>query len=303
MRLLLTGAFDWKPQYIQALQNHGFQVMLSEREDSELDPSMYQAEAVVCNWLFVHHSIEDFPELRYVQLTSAGTDRIPENYIRQANITLRTARGVYSRPMAEYAVGAVLQLYKGSTEFYKNQKQHLWQKNRRCRELSGERVCIIGAGSVGTETARLFSAFTPEVYGIDLYPRENSCFREVFPIDRLDEQIGLSDIVILTLPLTDETWDMFDKKRFAAMKEKSVFINIARGGLVDETALSEALDNRLFGAAVDVFRQEPLSPDSDLWDKKNLIITPHNSFVSDRNEERMWQVIYNNLAEYFAKPD
>ena len=300
MRLLLTGAFNWKQQYMQALQKHGFRIMLSDREDSELDPSMYHAEAVVCNWLFVHHRIEDFPELRYIQLTSAGTDRIPEDYIRQKNIAVRTARGVYSRPMAEYAVGSVLQLYKGSPEFYENQKQHLWKKNRCCRELSEERVCIIGAGSVGTETARLFSAFTPEVYGIDLYPRKNSCFREVFPIDRLDEQIGLSDIVILTLPLTDETRDMFDKKRFAAMKENSVFINIARGGLVDERALSEALDDHLYGAVVDTFRHEPLSPDSDLWDKKNLIITPHNSFVSDRNEERMWQVIYNSLTEYIA---
>lgn len=298
MKLLLTGAFNWKSEYIQALQSQGAQVMLSEREDSLLDACQYQAEGVVCNWLFVHHHIEDFTNLKYVQLLSAGTDRVPLEYIRQHQIVLHNARGVYSRPMAEYAVNSVLQLYRGSMEFYENQKKHLWAKNRFCKELSEERVCIIGVGSVGTETAQLFSAFTSQIYGVDLYPHENRYFKTVFSLDHLDEQLALSDIVILTLPLTEQTQNMFDQKRFAVMKEQSVLVNIARGGLVDETALSEALDHRLYGAAIDVFQQEPLSPDSCLWNKKNLIITPHNSFVSQRNEERMWKVIFNNLAEY-----
>lgn len=296
MKLLITGAFSWTEEMKQILRTAGWELIFTQREDSELPAEAYEAEAAVCNWLFVNQDIRKFPNLKTVQLLSAGLDRVPLEYIREQGISLYNARGVYSVPMAEFAVAGVLQLYKGSRFFAENQKTHRWEKKRDLLELFGKRVCVVGTGSVGSETARRFRAFTDEVYGVDLYPTENAVFQNIFHLKDLDEQLTVSDIVILTLPLTDETRGMFDRTRFALMKSGAVLVNIARGGIVDEAALLEAVDTKLLGAVMDVFSVEPLSPDSPLWDKENVIISPHNSFVSQGNDRRMWDVIRKNLT-------
>ena len=296
MKLLITGAFSWTEEMKQILRNAGWELIFTQREDSELPAEAYEAEAAVCNWLFVNQDIRKFPNLKTVQLLSAGLDRVPLEYIREQGISLYNARGVYSVPMAEFAVAGVLQLYKGSRFFAENQKTHRWEKKRDLLELFGKRVCVVGTGSVGSETAKRFRAFTDEVYGVDLYPTENAVFQNIFHLKDLDEQLTVSDIVILTLPLTDETRGMFDRTRFALMKSGAVLVNIARGGIVDEAALLEAVDTKLLGAVMDVFSVEPLSPDSPLWDKENVIISPHNSFVSQGNDRRMWDVIRKNLT-------
>lgn len=301
MRLLLTGAFKWSSEHLNVLKNEGWEIYFSEREDEQFDTRAFTVDVAVCNWLFVNHSIEKFPNLKCIQLLSAGLDRIPSEYIHDHNIELFNARGVYSVPMAEFAVCGVLQLLKHSREFYDRQKEHSWAKDRNLMELSDKRVCVIGTGSVGAEVGKRFSIFTQEVYGVDLFPSSQLCFKEIFPITELDEQLRASDVVVLTLPLTDQTKGMFDCGRFHKMKTGAIFVNIARGGLVNERALVEALDKVLYGAVVDVFDVEPLPKESSLWDKKNVIITPHNSFVSNRNDERMWDVIHHNLQEFLTK--
>lgn len=303
MKLLLTGAFKWSTEYLEILRNEGWEILFSEREDKDLNVDALNADAIVCNWLFVNHSIEKFQRLKCIQLLSAGLDRVPVDYVKKHDIELYSARGVYSVPMAEFAVCGVLQLLKHSREFYDKQNAHSWSKDRDLIELSDKRICVIGTGSVGTEVGKRFSAFTEKVYGVDLFPNTQSYFKEIFPLAKLDEQLQISDVVILTLPLTNETKDMFNNARFSKIKEGSIFVNIARGGLVREDALIEALDQVLYGAVVDVFDAEPLSEDSPLWDKKNLIITPHNSFVSNRNDERMWKMIHHNLQSFLAKTE
>lgn len=298
MKLLITGSFKWKTEHVEILENEGWNVCFSEREDAQLDTDVLDADAVVCNWLFVNHSIEKFSKLKYIQLLSAGLDRVPIEYIKEQHIELYNARGVYSIPMAEYAICGVLQLLKSSKTFCENQKKHVWEKKRDLLELSDRRVCVIGTGSVGIEVGKRFSAFTDEVYGVDLFPEDRPYFKKVYPLDMLDEQLRISDVVILTLPLTEQTKNMFDDSRFSEMKMGAIFVNIARGGLVQDDSLAKALDQKLFGAVVDVFSTEPLPQNSPLWDRGNLIITPHNSFVSNRNDERMWNVIHQNLTHF-----
>ncbi len=296
MKLLITGAYSWTQAQKQTLQDMGWELIFTEREDGDLPAEAYEAEAVVCNWLFVHQDIRHFPNLKKIQLLSAGLDRVPLNDIREKGIALFNARGVYSIPMAEFAVGGVLQLYKGSRFFSENQKNRIWAKKRDLLELFGQRVLVVGTGSVGYETAKRFRAFTEAVYGVDLYPTADPVYQRVFPLDQLDDQLALSDVVILTLPLTDQTRGMFNRARLGRMKPGAVLVNIARGGIVDENALCEALDDRLYGAVVDVFSSEPLCADSPLWSRENLILSPHNSFVSQGNGGRMWEVIIKNLS-------
>ena len=298
MKLLITGAFSYTEKQIESLQNLGFEISFIEREDGVLDVDVSQIDCVVCNWLMVHHDVSQFKSLKCIQLLSAGLERVPVDYIKGKDIALYNARGVYSIPMAEFAICSVLQLYKDSREIALQQKKRIWAKRRDLLELHDKRVLILGVGSVGTEVAKRFAAFTDKVYGVDLFPKGTEGFREVYPISYLDEELFESDVVVITLPLTDETENLIDKKRLSNMKKGAVLINIARGGIVDEDGLVEALNGHLKGAAVDVFAEEPLPMESKLWECENLIISPHNSFVSDGNDNRMWNCIYSNLKNF-----
>ena len=135
------------------------------------------------------------------------------------------------------------------------------------------------------------------IFGVDIVVREIEHFSKVYHLYEVKEVLSKSDIVIITLPLTDETYHMFDEEKFSSMKPGSVLVNIARGALVDTDALIEALKKKLGGAVLDVFEEEPLKENSPLWDMENVIITPHNSFVGDGNNGRMSNVILKNLEK------
>jgi len=217
------------------------------------------------------------------------------DYVQAHGIAIHNARGVYSIPMAEFAISGVLQLYKQSRFFYENQKKSVWGKHRGVLELYEKTVCIVGCGNVGTECAKRFQAFGCKVLGVDLYSREDGNYGKMYSLANLDEVLSQTDVVVLTLPLTEETRYMMNEQRFAEMKDGSVLVNIARGAVVDEQALIKALDKKLLGAVLDVFEEEPLSADNPLWKKGNVILTPHNSFVGDGNGDRLNQVIQENL--------
>ncbi|MGN0527226.1 MAG: NAD(P)-dependent oxidoreductase [Acutalibacteraceae bacterium] len=256
-------------------------------------------DAVVCNGFFVYNDIKQFTNIKLIQAISAGLDRIPLDYVKEHNIKLYNARGVYSIPMAEWAVMRVLEIYKKSMTMYESAKQHNWEKQRELFEISGKTVCVVGMGSVGTEVAKRFATFDAKVIGVDIFKNDNKYYDECYLISELDEALKISDIVILTLPLTDETRGMFDLKRLKIMKDNSVLVNISRGPVIVEHDLIEALNcGKLMGVGLDVFESEPLSEKSPLWEMPNVLISPHNSFVSDRTNERMFEIIKCNLKEF-----
>ncbi|MCI6615537.1 D-2-hydroxyacid dehydrogenase [Ruminococcus sp.] len=296
MNILITGAWQEAEKSINTIENMRHKVLFLQYEKDELPCDYEWVEGVICNGLFLHHSIEKFINLKYIQLTSAGYDRVPMEYVEQHNIRIYNARGVYSIPMAEFAIGGVLQLYKHMDRFAENQKDALWNKERNLLELFGRTVCIVGCGNVGTECAKRFKAFGCNVVGVDIVTREDENYSRIELIDNIDEVLVCSDIVVLTLPLTERTFHIMNKDRFEKMKKESVLVNIARGAVVDSTALIEALDNKKLGGAVlDVFEEEPLGNENRLWLMENVIVTPHNSFVGDGNRERLSKVIIDNL--------
>ena len=297
MKLLVTGAWNCTQEQLNTLAQLGHEVTFLQNEKEALPCAYEEVEGVICNGLFLYHAIEKFTSLRYIQLTSAGFDRVPMDYVERHGIKIYNARGVYSVPMAEYAISGVLQLYKQSHFFYENQKKRVWEKHRGLLELCGKTVCIVGCGSVGTECAKRFQAFGCKVLGVDLYPREDNAYKKIYSLSSLDEALSQANVVVLTLPLTEETRYMMNEQRFAKMKNGSVLVNIARGAVVEENALCQALDEKLLGAVLDVFEMEPLAEDNVLWQKENVMITPHNSFVGDGNLERLYQVILGNLRE------
>lgn len=297
MKLLVTGAWRCTQEQLRELETLGHKIVFMQNESDDVPCPCEDVEGVICNGLFLHHSIEKFKSLRYIQLTSAGFDRVPMDFVKSHKIEIHNARGVYSIPMAEFAISGVLQLYKQSRFFYENQKANKWEKHRGILELCGQTVCIVGCGNVGTECAKRFSAFGCHVIGVDLFVSENGYYEKIYHLSDLNSCLSRSDIVVLTLPLTDETRHMMNGERFEALKDGAVLVNIARGAIIDEKALTVALDERLLGAVLDVFEEEPLCASSPLWGKENAIITPHNSFVGNGNGERLWRVIYGNLEK------
>ena len=298
MNLLVTGAYAWSEKQLNKLRTLGHDVVFMQYENSSLPCEAEWVEGVICNGLFLHHPIEKFENLKFIQLTSAGYDRVPMDYVEEHKIKIYNARGVYSIPLAEFALYEVLQLYKQSRFFFENQKEHKWEKHLELLELCGKTVCIIGCGSVGQECAKRFCAMGCNVFGADVYPVKSENFEEVLPMTKLDNLLTKADIVILTLPLTEETKHLFDKTKFQIMKNGALVVNISRGAVVNTNDLIVALNEKLGGAVLDVFEEEPLGENSPLWDMENVIITPHNSFVGEGNKERLWNIIKSNLEMY-----
>ena len=295
MNLLVTGAVAWSENELNELRSFGNDIVFMQYENSSLPCEADWIEGVIGNGLFLYHPIEKFKNLKFIQLTSAGYDRVPMDYIKEKNIKIFNARGVYSIPMAEFALSGVLQLYKQSRCFYHNQKERKWEKHRDLLELYGKTVCIVGCGSVGTECAKRFSAFGCHVMGVDITPYENKDYEEIESLNRIDEVLNKSDIVVLTLPLSNETHHLMNYERLTKLKKGAVLVNIARGAIVDTNALISALESHLGGAVLDVFETEPLSENSPLWYMENVIVTPHNSFVGEGNKKRLFDVIISNL--------
>lgn len=280
MNILITGAWQDAQKYLVEIEKMGHEVCFLQYEKDALPCEYEWVEGVICNGLFLHHPIERFTHLRYIQLTSAGYDRIPMDYVSAHGIEIHNAKGVYSIPMAEFAVAGVLSLYKKLAVFREQQKNHEWIKHRDLMELNGKTVCIVGCGDVGQECAKRFAAFGCAIIEIH---------RDLKGL----EAIKTADVVVITIALTEATRHLIKPSE---MKDGAVLVNISRGAVVDQSDLVEALLSGKISAVLDVFEEEPLPDDSPLWDMGNVIVTPHNSFVGDGREGGLWNVICLHLG-------
>lgn len=299
MKLLLTGAFNYTEEQLNILKGCGFEITYVQNELEKLQEDCSQFDAVVCNSLFLHNDVEEFTSLKAVQLTSAGFNRAPVGYLASKGIALYNARGVYSAPMAEWAVLKILEIYKHSADFAAQQKNKVWKKHRDLMELVDKRVLIVGTGSVGLECAKRLKAFDAQVIGADIYDSNSPYIDEFYQMEALTKVLPTADVVILTLPLNDKTRGLFSVDVLSLMKDDSVLVNASRGAIIDEAALIGKLrEGKFMGVALDVFEEEPLPAKSPLWAMDRVLITPHNSFVSDGNSKRMFALIYKNLTEF-----
>ena len=296
MNLLLTGCFKYSEDQMKSLRSLGYTVYFMQQEKEDLPLEAAEVDAAVCNGLFLSHDIDTFSRLKLIQLTSAGYDRVPVEKIKKWGIELYNARGVYSTPMAEWAVFRVLEHYKQGWFFRKEQEAGRWTKHRGLREVAGIKVAVVGAGNVGQEVAKRFQAFGAETTGFDIHTNETVGFDHMALTETLRECVGEYDVVVVTAPLLPSTRGLINREILMAMQQDAVLVNIARGGLIDQQAMYEVLSERkdLF-AALDVFENEPLTADNPLWKLENVAVSPHNSFVSNGNNKRMFAVMYQNL--------
>lgn len=297
MKVLLTGAFSYSKEQLDKIKSLGYDVIFVQDERVSLKIDVTDIDAVVCNNLFLYNDIKKFKNLKLIQLTSAGLDRVPLDYIKETGIKIFNAKGVYSTPMAEWVILKILEIYKKSRYFYEAQQSHKWEKQRDLLELTDKNASIIGYGDVGTEIAKRLKPFGVNIIGVGRRHLESKLIDEYYLIDEIDEALKKSDIVILTLPFTKDTINLIDEKMIKYMKDDSILINISRGGIIEEEALINGIRrNKFLGVALDVFEEEPLRQDSPLWELENVIITPHNSFVSDKVNERLFLQVVQSLS-------
>ncbi len=244
------------------------------------------------------------PGLRWVQLASAGAERLLDSELVRRGVTLTTASGIHAVPMGEFVLGLMLSFAKGLHKALRAQLKGLWQTYL-ADELSGKTVGIVGLGAIGGQVARLAKAF-----GMRVIATRRSATRrqerageadELVPPGDLPYLLSESDYVVVAVPLTAETRHLIGEKELRAMKPSVVIINVSRGAVVDEAALVRGLqEGWIAGAALDVFAREPLPPDSPLWTMDNVIITPHVAGSMPGYMERAVELFCDNLRRYLA---
>ena len=253
------------------------------------------------------------PSLRWVHSATAGVERVLTPASRQRGLVITNARGVFSRPIAEYVMLMILSAARRLPELLELQAERTWQPLE-ARELRDVTVCIVGLGSLGRAVGALATAFGCRVVatrrraeagddateGAGDEPFLGSVMLDrVVPPERLPELLAEADFVVLAAPLTPDTNGLINDETIAAMKPGAWVINVARGELVDERALARALrSGRLGGAVLDTFREEPLPPRSMLYDLPNVILTPHTSWSSARVLDRSVGLFCDNLRRF-----
>lgn len=240
------------------------------------------------------------PKLRWVQALTAGVEGfVALNAFRESDILLTNVRGIHGIPIAEHVLGMILCRTRGLLTAYENQRSKQWKGLRGLDELYEKTAAIIGLGSVGGFIANRLKAMGMTILGVKPSRTKESDVDKLYTPDELFDVLPQADFVIVTLPLTPETKNLFSEKTFAAMKPSAFFINVSRGPVVNEDDLVEALRNNVIrGAGLDVFCKEPLPADSPLWDAPNLLITPHHAATSPRYMERAIDIFIENLKAY-----
>jgi phosphoglycerate dehydrogenase-like enzyme len=272
------------------------------RDPETLANRVGEADVLVVSGLWHNSLLDRAPRLRFVQAIGAGTDQFPRDELEKRGIRLASARGVNARAVAEHAMALILALSRRLPEARDNQTRRVWRQMigdlaQREDELAGKTLLIVGLGDIGGRLARLAKAFDMRVVGL----RRNSAAGKgaadaVHPMGELKALLPGVDFVALSCPLTPETENLIDAEALARMKPSAHLVNVARGRVVDEPALVEALaTHRIAGAALDVTVEEPLAPNSPLWAMEHVLITPHTAGETRRYEDNVIEILRDNL--------
>jgi phosphoglycerate dehydrogenase-like enzyme len=248
-------------------------------------------------------SVRRAPGLKWVQATSAGAgEQVQAAELTRdelARVIVTTAAGVHAGPLAEFALLGLLAFAKGLPRLLDDQRAHRWG-HYPVGELSGRTLLVVGLGQIGAEVARLASAFGMRVIGLNRSGSGSWPYVDrVAGIDALEQWLPEADAIVISVPLSTGTSGLLDAGAIARIKPGATFVNVGRGGVVDEPALIEALrSERLAGAALDVFATEPLPADSPLWEMPNVLLAPHTAALSIDENERIVSLFVENLGRY-----
>ena len=268
---------DQKKQIRKAAERRGFTVIFYPDAVS-VAPHLAHTEIILSS---TPEPARFAPEAKWFCATSAGVDAYTlPGVFASPDVVLTNSSGAYGVTIAEHIIMVTLEMMRKRAEYLKITEQHRWERDLPIRSIRDSRITLLGTGDIGREAAFRLRAFSPaSVTGVNLHgANPENRFDRVFPVDRLDEVLPETDLLIMSLPGTAKSTGLIGEKQLSLLPEGAFLVNVGRGSAICETALEAALrSGRLGGAALDVFKTEPLPPDSSLWDCPGLLITPHCS--------------------------
>jgi phosphoglycerate dehydrogenase-like enzyme len=253
---------------------------------------------------FDEQLLERAPRLRWIQSLTTGTDAILKLRALRPEVLVTSTRGMHGPQMSELVFLHMLALSRDFPRMQRNQAAGTWERWPQPL-LWGKTVTLVGVGAISEALAPRCKAFGMTVYGVSGSPRVPASFDGIFHRRELAKAAALADFLVLIVPLSPETENLVDATVIAAMRPEAFLVNVARGGVLDEQALLAALrDKRIAGAALDVFRQQPLPADNPLWREPGVIVTPLVGGMSNIYLEQAYPVVRDNLRQFLAgRPD
>lgn len=300
--LLYDRALLPEPRYRN--DHRGVDMTLDPSQQAHWDAMLERAEAV-----FGYPQESDAglarllahgPHVRFVQGTSAGMGA----HIRRANlppevlarVAFASAAGVHAGMLAEFAFFGMLSLRKDAVRLARIRAERRWE-HYAMGELAGQTLAVVGFGAIGRAVAKLADAFAMRVVAAARSCAEHPSVDRFFPMDRLGDAFALADAVVVALPATAQTERLIDAGTLAALRRDCIFVNVGRGNVVDQEALTELLrSGRIGGAVLDVFASEPLPANDLLWTLPNVVLSPHTAGLSIHENERIIELFCDNLG-------
>ncbi len=273
---------------------------LSDADCARLDLAFFSNDIFPTYSRQFFSTLRKAPGLKWLHVFNAGVDHPIYTEMLQRGVRLTTSAGSTAVPIAQTAITGLLMLARNFPRWLTAQRERRWDPMRMPDfppDLVGQTAIVLGLGSIGSEIARLARALGLKVIGLRRSPQQpGDLVDELHPPHKLAELLPRADWLIVACPLTTETRGLIDAGMLARLPQGARIINVARGEIIDETALIAALrEQRLGGAYLDVFETEPLPAESPLWELPNVLITPHNSAAAAGNEERVYQMFIGNL--------
>jgi phosphoglycerate dehydrogenase-like enzyme len=303
--LVMVSKQDISESHIQEIQRLApdRNVIVSDNP-TEIAPLMDEVE-IATGWV-PRDVLSGLKNLRWFQQWGAGADwlfKYPE--YMEKDFILTNVSGLHAIPISEHIISLVLALGRDLSKAIQAQAKREWtgHEDFKVFELPGKTMVLVGVGAIGERTAEIATSLGMRVFGIRRNPdRPANGVEAIFAPSQLPELLPHADFLVITAPLTSETRGIIGDPELRAMPSSAYIINIGRGGIIDESALVHALkDGWIAGAGLDVFENEPLLPDSPLWDMDNVIITPHYAGKTPYYAARAIEIFINNLQRYQAE--
>jgi D-2-hydroxyacid dehydrogenase (NADP+) len=300
---------EWRPKPVmaEAIRKRWPQMRVVHLPDYQRLPEELPDTNIFVGYSLRAEQLKGAKQLLWIHSTAAGVAQLTYPELRDSGILVTNPSGIFSVPMAEHTLGLILALARNFPDSVRHQdrchwgQQEIWDLPQHITEVNGKLLLIVGFGSIGRELAKRAKACDMRVWGVTRSGEgDTSLAQKIVPVEKLQEVLPLADYVVIAAPETPETKHMIGSAEIARMKTGACLINVARGSLLDESALIHALETgKLAGASLDVTVTEPLPADSPIWKAPNLMITPHTSAISDRLWERETALLLDLLERWF----
>ena len=301
INLLVNNFYEFQHTEFDAVRAQGYEIDFIEKGQTADDLDLSQYEVGLIDGAFVRNNYARLDSLKVVHLSAAGFDTFPFETVAGSDLIVLSARGLYSKPMAEWVVLKALEIYRDARAFenQQNTKVWHWSGSAQCSEIYGKVVGTLGTGDVALEVLHKMNAFGATVIGLNTNGRSVEGFEKVCAVSELGSFLQECDIVVNCLPKTKQTIGLIRREQLMQMKPDAVLLNISRGEIIDESDLAQLLkEGHLRGAAFDCFSIEPLPEQSPLWDIPNFYITPHYSWITEGLKPRLLDLYIDNLTRY-----